>query len=338
MNNKLRILLASISICLFVSVFFMNKTAQAADFVFTRTLQVGSSGEDVRQLQKILNSDMDSRVTSAGPGSPGLETTYFGSLTQAAVVKFQEKYRQDVLLPNGLSAGTGFVGRSTLALLNKSSLANNQKNDAIAFSPPSTTNVLVPPNTTPVALPTTFSTKNPNAKNLDLVLDAIDRVGKKQGLSSDKILRAKQVVISEAATSSDLNKKFIEVLKNSVSTSPMPVESAWAKLIRPLKEAFFPRKTLAAGQSPFGGALLFSMYCTETENWWIGIQPLPPNYVDILTYEEGTQIYLNENIPFTTELLGFYNQGVPCVQGVCPYCEEMPDEGMVSPFVGSSPL
>jgi hypothetical protein len=53
-------------------------------------LSVGNSGAEVKELQMLLNTTKAAQVAVSGPGSPGLETNFFGPLTRDAVLRFQE--------------------------------------------------------------------------------------------------------------------------------------------------------------------------------------------------------------------------------------------------------
>ncbi|TSC73364.1 MAG: DNA topoisomerase IV subunit A [Parcubacteria group bacterium Gr01-1014_70] len=93
---------------------------------FTKDLTMGSTGMDVKCLQQYLNS-AGHTVASSGAGSPGNETEYFGSRTQAAVSKWQAA--------NGVSPTAGYFG----------SISRAKYNSLMASVPPPVT----PPPVTP---------------------------------------------------------------------------------------------------------------------------------------------------------------------------------------------
>ena len=76
---------------------------------FSRSLQVGSSGADVKTLQVYLNTH-GYIIASSGAGSPGNETMRFGAATKAALVKFQKAA--------GITPASGFFGALTRAYVN----------------------------------------------------------------------------------------------------------------------------------------------------------------------------------------------------------------------------
>ncbi len=84
---------------------------------FVRSLGLGSTGDDVLRLQQFLNSN-GGPITTAGAGSPGQETRYFGPATKQALIRFQEMHADHILKPLGLARGTGIFGPATRAFIN----------------------------------------------------------------------------------------------------------------------------------------------------------------------------------------------------------------------------
>jgi hypothetical protein len=78
-------------------------TMKKPKYIFTRDLTIGSKGDDVTALQKLL-------VASGDLVMPvGVAYGYFGGLTQKALSKFQ--------LKNGISPSVGYMGSRTRAFI-----------------------------------------------------------------------------------------------------------------------------------------------------------------------------------------------------------------------------
>lgn len=94
------------------------ETAQSVSPVFNTTLLRGMFSEAALQLQQLLNSDPDTQVATEGPGSPSNETTFYGSLTENAVQRFQVKHD---IVSSGSPSTTGYgrVGPKTRIKLNE---------------------------------------------------------------------------------------------------------------------------------------------------------------------------------------------------------------------------
>jgi len=81
-------------------------------FQFKSNLTFGSRGQEVEELQKCLVKDKEIYPE-------GLVSGYFGNTTKEAVIRFQEKYKEDILKPYELEKGTGEVKGKTREKLNE---------------------------------------------------------------------------------------------------------------------------------------------------------------------------------------------------------------------------
>jgi ABC-type transport system substrate-binding protein len=95
-------------------------------FQFKNDLKIGSQGKEVEELQKCLAKDPEIYQ--------GEITGYFGPKTKEAVIKFQEKYKKDILEPFGLESGNGIVKEKTREKLNEICFERKEEKISLKFS------------------------------------------------------------------------------------------------------------------------------------------------------------------------------------------------------------
>lgn len=186
-----------VALLIFVSVF--PTEIGAVTETFTANLVLGSKGQQVFALQQTLNRDSATRVANSGPGSPGNENDYFGPLTQAAAIRFQEKYASDILVPAGLTSGNGRVGFYTRAKLNALSVSNT-----IGVTPPTTT-------TAPPAQATTSGT--------DYTVKGSEKIDIYAG---DKMLANTKTRISNAVDAAIASRGATPVIMPKITSADVP--------------------------------------------------------------------------------------------------------------------
>ncbi len=114
------VLLVLILVFLTPSVLLAELTEQEiCQNLLSENIAIYNQGPEIIALQKFLNSSPDTRVAESGPGSIGNESMHFGPLTYEAVIRFQEKYKGEILNPLSLENGTGYVGPYTRAQISK---------------------------------------------------------------------------------------------------------------------------------------------------------------------------------------------------------------------------
>ncbi|KPJ56492.1 hypothetical protein AMJ49_04740 [Parcubacteria bacterium DG_74_2] len=80
---------------------------------FENNLYYGLENNEVRCLQEFLKSQGPAVYPEA------IVSGWFGPLTKSAVIRFQEKYIDEILTPYDLTRGTGFVGTTTRTKINQ---------------------------------------------------------------------------------------------------------------------------------------------------------------------------------------------------------------------------
>lgn len=322
----------------FLVLSLLTPRAHAEPLLFTRTLTLGSYGEDVRTLQKMLNASLDTQITLTGPGSPGQETPHFGALTQAAVRRFQQKYASEVLYPYGLTSPTGVVGPFTQLALQRYAPVTKA-----AAATPIPKTLTASTSSTPTStlsqkkLSTLSSSRNPNLRNIPRIFAVLDVYATRKGLSSEEIGKAKDLIYEIAeSTSVDLTAQF---LKKELNRSVTPGTTDWSPLqaLRVFKNFFVPTTAYAATEEPFGALLLFPYTCNSGDYILI-VSPIPSSGPALLTYSNGTQQYANNNIPTIAQyLLGFYDSTTAdCTFQLGNVSVTLTTEGTVTETVGSS--
>ncbi|MBP7119023.1 peptidoglycan-binding protein, partial [Candidatus Woesebacteria bacterium] len=93
--------------------------------LLSRTLTLGSTGTDVRNLQIFLNSK-GFTVSQGGPGSNGQETTYFGPATTKALAKYQQA--------NNILPANGYLNANTLTIVNSLYTTTSKCSDTTAIT------------------------------------------------------------------------------------------------------------------------------------------------------------------------------------------------------------
>jgi len=80
---------------------------------FSTAIKYKDRGYEVGALQAALKKD------GVYSGSIGGYSAVFGQQTLNAVIAFQEKYKDEILIPFNMISGTGYVGASTIKKLNQ---------------------------------------------------------------------------------------------------------------------------------------------------------------------------------------------------------------------------
>jgi hypothetical protein len=122
-------------------------------YVFSRDLQTGMQGEDVRLLEKILNADKRTLIASTGEASPGQEGDTYTPQIKEAVRRFQ------ILFKEWIGVANGRFGPRTRTVMNA---ICNGTNQSLSGGAAYTNVASVQQNATPQGQTTLFDPAKPN--------------------------------------------------------------------------------------------------------------------------------------------------------------------------------
>jgi peptidoglycan hydrolase-like protein with peptidoglycan-binding domain len=316
-------------------VLFMPRGVGAV--LFPRNLSAGISGEDVRELQQLLNTDPVTRIAESGSGSPGNESTYFGLLTKAAVVRFQEKFAADILYPAGLFSGNGFVGpatRAKLALIGTVPQALLPTNPTSAISTPSPVSHLFP-QTSPIPTSLYGPTPDPNAAKEDFIAD-LHKEARLQG-GDEKIIdtvvapeiRKTDQAKAVAEFTARFNKDAAEALKKQQAKADEHL-GIFSRLGNIFASIFVPKTAEAI--VGFGGKVTGSYTGCNCPPGVVIVYVSAPRggsyaYAPLF----GTKPYAYYNAPYSQIILGNQIPGVPaCWITVSTGCANVTTTGLMT--------
>lgn len=95
----------------------MQGQGQGWCYAFDTNLKIGDQNDGVTNLSRALIKE--GFLNQDEVFQDGRTVLNFDEMTASAVTGFQEKYRSEILTPNGLKSGTGYVGPSTRKKLNQ---------------------------------------------------------------------------------------------------------------------------------------------------------------------------------------------------------------------------
>jgi len=185
-------------------------------YCFNSDLEYKMTSPDVKNLQIVLNKDPNTRVAVSGAGSPGQETNYFGSLTLAAVKKFQAA--------NAIPT-TGYVGPLTRAALNAKYCVPPTTTTTVPTESTTTTTTVAPSYGTLSV--TTYPVSNPQSTWYgNSTYEAM--AGQYKATGSDITIKKVAVKITSSAASAFPWQAFtaISVWDGSTKLAELPVTQA----------------------------------------------------------------------------------------------------------------